>query len=65
MPVTLPPGRFKLGTSPSVIGSPAVSKTIGMVVVAALAARAAGVVVAAITVTFRCTRSAAKAGSRS
>ena len=50
-PVTLPPGRLRLATKPSVIGSPPVSKTIGMVVVAAFAASAAGVLVAAITVT--------------
>jgi hypothetical protein len=34
------------------IGSPPISKTIGMIVVAALAASAAGVVVAAMTATF-------------
>ena len=50
-PVTLPPGRFRLATRPSWTGSPPISKTIGMVVVAAFAASAAGVVVAAITVT--------------
>ena len=42
-PVTLPPGRLRLATSPSSTGSAAVSKTIGMVVVAAFAASAAGV----------------------
>ena len=40
-PVTLPPGRLKLATRPSRIGSPPISKTIGMVVVAAFAASAA------------------------
>ena len=50
-PVMLPPGRLRLGTRPSWTGSPPVSKTIGMVVVAAFAASAAGVVVAAITAT--------------
>src|SRR5262249_10301341 len=48
-PVTLPPGRFRLATKPSLIGSSPIVKTIGMVVVAAFAASAAGVVVAAIT----------------
>ena len=37
-PVTLPPGRLRLGTRPSWTGSPPVSKTIGIVVVAAFAA---------------------------
>ena len=52
-PVTLPPGRLRLATSPSRTGSEAISKTIGMVVAAAFAAIAAGVLVAAITVTWR------------
>ena len=50
-PVTLPPGRSRLATRPSRTGSAAISKTIGMVVVAAFAASAAGVVVAAIKAT--------------
>ena len=50
-PVTLPPGRLRLATRPSLTGSATVSKTIGMVVVAAFAASAAGALVAAITVT--------------
>jgi hypothetical protein len=41
-PVMLPPGRLRLATSPSLIGSPPVSKTIGITAVAALAASAAG-----------------------
>jgi hypothetical protein len=45
-PVTLPPGRFRLATKPSLIGSPPISKAMGMVAVAAFAATAAGVVVA-------------------
>ena len=49
--MTLPPGRLRLATRPSWTGSPPVSKTIGMVVVAAFAASAAGVLVAAITAT--------------
>src|SRR5438876_4151762 len=40
-PVTLPPGRLRLATRPSRTGSEAISKTIGMVVVAAFAASAA------------------------
>src|SRR5262245_2762541 len=51
-PVTLPPGRFRLATSPALTGSAAVRKTIGIEVVAALAATTAGVTAgAAITVT--------------
>ena len=50
-PVTLPPGWLRLATRPSLTGSAAVSKTIGMVVVAAFAASAAAVVGAAITAT--------------
>jgi hypothetical protein len=38
MPVILPPGRLKLATKPSLTGSAPVTKTIGIVVVAALAA---------------------------
>ena len=41
-PVTLPPGRLRLATRPTLTGSPPVAKTIGTVVVAALAASAAG-----------------------
>ncbi len=39
-PVTLPPGRLRLATRPFVTGSPPLPNTIGIVVVAALAARA-------------------------
>src|SRR5262249_41656961 len=39
-PVTLPPGRLRLGTSPALTGSLPIAKTIGIVVVAALAERA-------------------------
>jgi len=42
-PVTLPPGRLRLATRPSLTGSLPVPKTIGTVVVAALAASAEGV----------------------
>ena len=41
MPVTLPPGRLRLATRSSGTGSLPISKTIGMVVVAAFAAMAA------------------------
>jgi hypothetical protein len=39
-PVMLPPGRLRLGTSPAATGSAPVSKTIGIVVVAAFTASA-------------------------
>ena len=40
IPVALPPGWFKLATSPSWTGSVAVENTIGIVPVAVLAAKA-------------------------
>src|SRR5262249_29758663 len=43
MPVALPPGRARLATRPSRIGSAVILKTIGIVEVAALAARALAV----------------------
>ena len=52
-PVRLPPGRFRLATRPICTGSAIVVKTIGMVVVAAFAAIADGVVKAVITDTWR------------
>ena len=64
-PVRLPPGRLRLATSPASTGSTPIEKTIGIVVVAAFAAGAAGVPVATITATWRRTRSAANAGRRS
>ena len=48
-PVRFPPGRFKLATSPIATGSVATENTIGVVVVAAFAARAERVPAAAIT----------------
>ena len=42
MPVTLPPGRFRLATKPVATGSKPVKKMIGMDVVAALAATIGG-----------------------
>jgi hypothetical protein len=63
MPVIFPPGRLKLATKPNLMGSAPVTKTMGIVEAAALAASTAGGPSAAIMVTFRCTRSAAMAGS--
>ena len=45
MPVALPPGRFKLATNPMSTGSLPVAKTMVVLVVAALAASAAGIAV--------------------
>ena len=42
-PVIFPPGQSSSATSPGVMGSPPIAHTIGIVVVAALAANAAGV----------------------
>jgi hypothetical protein len=65
IPVTLPPGRLRLATRPNSTGSPPTPNTIGIVVVAALAASADGVLAGvAITATRRRTRSAANSGSR-
>ena len=66
MPVTLPPGRARLATRPTLTGSVPIKKTIGIVWVAALAASAPGVLpTTAITATSRRTKSIASAGSRS
>ena len=65
-PVTLPPGRLKLATKPNWTGSPALTNTIGMVAVAALAARTETMPpVATSNETLRRTRSSASACSRS
>src|SRR5262249_19680896 len=64
IPVTLPPGRLRLATRPVWTGSPALLNTIGIVVVAALAASAAGMLGVAMTATLRRTRSVANSGSR-
>src|SRR5262249_12089138 len=64
-PVKLPPGRLRLATSPSCAGSAAAVNTIGMLVVAALAARVDTSPDVTITATRSWTRSAANAGSRS
>ena len=63
-PVKLPAGRFRLATRPSDIGSFPVTKTIGIVVAAVLAASAPGLL-ATMTAAFRPTRSARRVGSRS
>src|SRR5215471_6396998 len=61
----LPPGRLRLATNPGAIGSPPIANTMGVVVVAAFAASAAGVpLIAAVTATLRRTRSADRAGKR-
>ncbi len=65
-PVRLPPGRLRLATSPVPTGSTPLLNTIGIVAVAALAARGETLPpVAAITATWRRTSSAARAGNRS
>lgn len=66
MPVTLPSGRLRLAMMPVVTGSAAVINTIGMVEVAALAARPGSLPPAAmIRATWRFTSSAASPGNRS
>jgi hypothetical protein len=59
-PVTFPPGRLRLVTRPSLTGSLPVAKTIGTVVVTALAARAARTF-PTITATGRRAKSVARA----
>src|SRR5262245_51155979 len=63
-PVTLAPGRARLCTRPVATASPAIATMIGMVVVAAFAARAPGEPCVRMTSTFRRTSSAARIGSR-
>ena len=66
IPVTLPPGRLKLSTKPSLTGSSPMPNTIGMLAVARLAARGDGSPPTAVsTFTRRLTRSAAISGRRS
>ena len=65
IPVRLPPGRAKLATSPERTGSPIAMATIGIVLVAFLAAIAPGVLPVTITSTLRPITSAISAGSRS
>ena len=64
-PVTFAPGRLKLWTNPTSTGSTPVTNTTGIVAVAALAAKAGGVVFATSTVTCSRTSSAAKIDRRS
>jgi tripartite-type tricarboxylate transporter receptor subunit TctC len=63
-PVTLPPGRLRLATRPSLTGSLPLAKRIGTVVVAALAARAGGVLATIMATGWRI-KSATSAGNRS
>ena len=65
IPVKFPPGRARLVTRPSLAGSSAATKRIGIVAVVALAANAAGTVAVAITATRRRARSSASAGNLS
>ena len=58
------PGRLKLSTRPVLTGSAPVMNTIGMVLVAAFAANAAGASKATITATPRLTSSPASEGKR-
>ena len=65
-PVTLPPGRLRLATKPAPTGSKPVTKTTGIVVVAALAAWIElSPPIVTMTVTPRLTKSAANVGNRS
>src|SRR4029077_18572667 len=64
-PVTLPPGRAKLATTPVSTGSPAVANTIGITDVACFAARTGGVLCVRMTSTFSRTNSAANSAKRS
>src|SRR5258708_33982360 len=65
-PVTLPPGLFRLATRPRATGSEASWNTIGIVLVAALAAIADGApATGTITATLRATKSATRAANPS
>src|SRR4029077_20438830 len=63
-PVTFPPGRARLATNPWPTGSETATATMGIVVVACFAARAAGPPVVTMRSTLRRTRSAARSGNR-
>ena len=63
-PVTFPPGRLRLATSPTLMGSAPITKTVGTVVLAAFAARVTGVAPVRITAALRWIKSATSAGSR-
>src|SRR5262249_55349428 len=64
-PVMFPPGRTSLVTMPTATGSPIEAMTMGIVVVAPLAARLPGVPWVTIRSTWERTSSAANPGSRS
>ena len=64
-PVMLPPGRPKLSTIPVATGSPAAAMTMGISVVAFLAARVSLVTEVTMMSTLSRTRSAISAGKRS
>ena len=64
-PVTLPPGRARLAASPLSTGSATAAITIGISLVAALAARVAGVPRVTIKSTLLRTSSAASSAKRS
>src|SRR5262249_26972400 len=64
-PVMFPPGRARLSTSPAAMGSAEITKTIGIVLVAFLAARAPDNVPVRIMSTSRRTSSSARVGSSS
>ncbi len=63
-PVTLPPGRPRLATRPAPTGSALAAITIGIVLVAFIAARVPAVVAVTITSTSRRTSASASAGRR-
>ena len=65
MPVALLPGRARLVTRPSLTGSSATKKTMGIEVVAFPAAIEAGPPPLTMSATRRRTRSAASSGNRS
>lgn len=64
-PVMLLPGRARLATRPAATGSPETVKTMGIVLVACLAASVGGGDAVTMTSTFMRTSSAASPGSRS
>src|SRR5215475_3478304 len=64
-PVTLPPGRERLATSPCSTGSSDDPITIGIVLMAALAAMVSAPAVVRMRSTFNWTNSVARAGRRS
>src|SRR5262249_44069502 len=62
VPVTFPPGRLRLATSPDLTGSLPVANTIGIVLVADLAATTASVAPVNLTVKRRTSPSARSSG---